>query len=199
MITNINTSVFKVINGFAYKIPIIDKIMILLSKYIPAVFIIVLASFYIYGICKKAEKVRYDSVNTFVLTVINLFLSYIVGFVYFEPRPFVSNRVNLLFYHTADASFPSDHAIGTMSIALGINNNSKIIGRVLTCLSILVGISRIYVGHHYPLDVIGSYIIVIITNYLYNHLLKKETEKIYARCEKFIAKLIPVVIKLNDK
>ena len=99
-------------------------------------------------------------------------------------RPFVNNKVNLLYNHVSDASFPSDHATGTMSIALGFGKYNKIYGIMLTILSIIVGFSRVYVGHHYPLDIVGAYTMVVITNYLYNRLLRDKVEKIYFKFEK---------------
>jgi len=56
-----------------------------------------------------------------------------------------------------DASFPSDHVVGTMSIAFGINGINKYFGRGLIIMACIVGFSRVCVGHHYPFDVIGVY------------------------------------------
>lgn len=55
-----------------------------------------------------------------------------------------------------------------MSIALGINKYNKALGIVLTMLSLIMGFSRVYVGHHFPSDIAGAYIIVFITSYIYN-------------------------------
>ena len=88
--------------------------------------------------------------------------------------------------HSADASFPSDHATGTMSIALGLGKYNRILGAIMTILSIIVGFSRVYVGNHYPLDVIGAYIMALITNYLYNLVLKDKIEEIYIKVEKLL-------------
>ena len=81
--------------------------------------------------------------------------------------------------HVQDASFPSDHAAGTMSIALGLGKYSKQLGVILTILSFVVGFSRIYVGHHYPLDVAGAYIIVFITSNLYSYKVTGAVDKLY--------------------
>lgn len=102
-------------------------------------------------------------------------------------RPFVHNKVNLLFPHVTDASLPSDHATGTMSIALGIEKYNKLFSIILTILSIIVGFSRVYVGHHYPMDVIGAYVIVFVTSYIYNLKLRGKIEKLYEIVEKEIA------------
>jgi undecaprenyl-diphosphatase len=144
------------------------------------------AAFYFYGVYRKDIKLRYASVDTFAITVINMLLGSLIGIFYYEPRPFVHNKVNLLVSHAADTSFPSDHSLGTMSIALGINNYYKICGKILIILSLLVGISRVYIGVHYPMDVLGSYLVVLIVNFVYCRLLRDRIRTMYTKIEEEI-------------
>jgi undecaprenyl-diphosphatase len=181
-----NMEIFRLINNLANKNTVLDKIMIFFSKDVPYIFMAVIAIVFILGVVKKNEEYRKASVNAFVITVINLILSFIIGSIYYVDRPFVHNKVNLLMPHSADASFPSDHATGTMSIALGLGKYNRILGVIMTILSIIVGFSRVYVGNHYPLDVIGAYIMALITNYLYNLVLKDKIEEIYIKVEKLL-------------
>ncbi|WP_052356614.1 phosphatase PAP2 family protein [[Clostridium] dakarense] len=104
--------------------------------------------------------------NTF-----NILISWIIGQIWYTPRPFINNsNTHLLYQHKADSSFPSDHTLASMSIALGLNKYSRIIGIISMAISILIGISRVYVGHHYPQHVVGSYIMAIVlhTKILYH-------------------------------
>jgi undecaprenyl-diphosphatase len=181
-----NMEIFRLINNLANKNTVLDKIMIFFSKDVPYIFMAVIAIVFILGVVKKNEEYRKASVNAFVITVINLILSFIIGSIYYVDRPFVHNKVNLLMPHSADASFPSDHATGTMSIALGLGKYNRILGVIMTILSIIVGFSRVYVGNHYPLDVIGAYIMALITNYLYNLVLKDKIEEIYTKIENLL-------------
>lgn len=181
-----NMELFRLINNLANRNIVLDKIMVFFSKDVPYIFMAILAFIFILGIIKDKEDYRKASINAIVITVINLALSFIIGSIYYVDRPFVHSKVNLLISHTADASFPSDHATGTMSIALGLGKYSRILGIIMTILSLIVGFSRVYVGNHYPLDVIGAYIIVSITSYLYNLLLKSKIEEIYSRIEKWL-------------
>jgi undecaprenyl-diphosphatase len=182
-----NMEFFRLINNFANKNMILDKIMIFFSKDVPYIFMAVTAIVFILGIIKKNSNSRKAVFSTFVIAVINLFLNFIIGSVNYEDRPFIHNKVNLLIPHAADASFPSDHATGTMSIALGLAKYNKILSTILTILSLIVGFSRVYVGNHYPMDVIGAYIMVIVTNYIYNLKLRSKVEKLYEIVEKKIA------------
>lgn len=185
-----NMYLFKLINGLAYKNISIDKIMIVFSKYVPILFMAILAGVYIYGVVKKDIRFRCIAVDVFTMTVANLFLSFLIGLIYYVPRPFVTNKVNLLLPHTPDASFPSDHVVGTMSIALGLNNWLKLYGRILILLSCIVSISRVYVGHHYPFDVIGGIVISVIANYLYKALVKDKLALLYVSIESKLIKIL---------
>lgn len=64
-------------------------------------------------------------------------------------------------------SFPSAHAANTMALALSVFwfSNRKF-GIVLTLWSIAVGYSRIYLGVHYPLDVVGGFLLGALIAYL---------------------------------
>ncbi|MBU3108044.1 undecaprenyl-diphosphatase [Clostridium gasigenes] len=188
-----NMELFRLINNLANKNIVLDKIMMFFSKDVPYIFMAVTAIVFILGITKKNEDYRKIAFSTFIFTALNLILSYIIGGIYYVDRPFVNNKVNLLSTHVADASLPSDHATGTMSIALGLRKYRKLLGRILMVLSIIVGFSRIYVGHHYPLDIITAYTIVIITNYLYNSMLRIKIYKIYDKAEKIIMKKLELM------
>jgi len=182
-----NMELFRLINNLANKNTVLDGIMIFFSKYVPYIFMAVIAIVFVLGITKKNSDYRKVAVNTFVITVINLVLSFIIGGIYYVDRPFVNNKVNLLFTHTKDASFPSDHATGTMSIAFGLGKYNKLVSIILTILSVIVGFSRVYVGHHYPMDVIGAYVLVFTTSYIYNLKLRSKVENLYETVENKMA------------
>lgn len=178
-----NMTIFRLINNIAGKNHVLDLIMIFFSKYVPYIFMLAIVFIFIAGIKKNNLSYRKAAVNTFIITTINLTINFMIGGIYYVDRPFVHNKVNLLFPHVKDASFPSDHATGTMSIALGLKGYSKVFRIILIVLSFIVGFSRVYVGHHYPSDIAGAYIIAFASTYVYNLKLKDKVGELYSKVE----------------
>ena len=174
---------FNLINGMANKYDFLDNIMILSSKIIPYALMMIVVLVYFYGVIKKNKDIRLMSVNTVIKCVIGMVVSQIIGKFFYFPRPFVNNNVNLLYEHSLSASFPSDHSLGSMSIALGLNKGIGILSKVNIFLAIFVGFTRVYVGHHYPLDVIGGFVLAYIISVIYNKYVFKHISSIYMKVE----------------
>ncbi|MEZ0064895.1 undecaprenyl-diphosphatase [Streptacidiphilus sp. MAP12-20] len=82
-----------------------------------------------------------------------------------RPRPFVDHpgRIDLLMDHQANGSFASDHATFTMAVAIGLlllNRRYGLIGVGLACLE---GVLRMFVGVHYPSDILGGFALAAAT------------------------------------
>ncbi len=76
-----------------------------------------------------------------------------------RPRPFVSHpgRLDLLMSHQANGSFVSDHATFTMALAVGVMLVDRRLGRIGIGLAFVEGFLRVFMGVHYPSDVLGGY------------------------------------------
>ncbi len=96
-------------------------------------------------------------------------VSTLLKFVYNRPRP----SLQYLIANPLGASFPSWHAASTMMVALSLCviidqrlNNLPIIFKRLIQLALIgqaaiVGISRLYLGVHYPSDVLAGWLLAI--------------------------------------
>lgn len=74
-----------------------------------------------------------------------------------EQRPYaVLPDVLVLVSRTTDPSFPSDHACVTGAVAAGLFFVDRRLGWVATALAALMAVSRVYVGAHWPLDVVAG-------------------------------------------
>ena len=82
-----------------------------------------------------------------------------------EQRPFVAYpNALLLVSHSADPGFPSDHATMVGAVAVGVIASTwrpglRWLGSLTAVLALLMCFARVYVGVHYPLDVIAGLVV----------------------------------------
>lgn len=74
-----------------------------------------------------------------------------------ERRPYdVLPHVLVLVPRTTDFSFPSDHAVMAGAVAAGLWWTDRRLGLVAAAAALLMAFARVYVGAHYPLDVLAG-------------------------------------------
>ncbi|PZS12929.1 MAG: UDP-diphosphatase [Pseudonocardiales bacterium] len=84
-----------------------------------------------------------------------------------EKRPYISiPRTLLLVSRSVDYGFPSDHAVMAGAVATGLCFVNRCLGIVAWVAAVLLALSRVYVGAHYPHDVaagllLGAAVIVL--------------------------------------
>ena len=75
-----------------------------------------------------------------------------------RPRPFRTHEgLEVLVSGKTDYSFVSDHATITMAMAAGLFVVNRKFGLFGIALALLEGFCRVYMGVHYPTDVIGGF------------------------------------------
>lgn len=157
-----NYELFKAINQLAGHHPFSDGLMVFVTQKALIIYAVVLLLMWLFG----KENYKYTVVYAAITGVLGLFINFVIGHIYFEPRPFVTHKVHLLITHAADASFPSDHTTGAFSLALAVLFRHRKIGFGMLLFAFLTGFSRIYVGHHYPFDVLGSMVVGLLISTL---------------------------------
>ena len=72
-----------------------------------------------------------------------------------EPRPYaVLSRVLILVHRSSDYAFPSDHAVMAGAVAVGLLLVDRRLGLVAAGMAFLLAFARVYVGAHWPGDVV---------------------------------------------
>ncbi|MEU1178014.1 phosphatase PAP2 family protein [Streptomyces sp. NPDC005820] len=75
-----------------------------------------------------------------------------------RPRPFLDHQgLEVLVSGKTDYSFVSDHATLTMAMGVGLFVANRRFGLVGIGIALLEGFCRVYMGVHYPTDVVGGF------------------------------------------
>ena len=121
---------------------------------------------------KKTRKIGILSAIALIedLLICNVFLKQIIK----RMRPYDRySDLTRIIAKQPDYSFPSGHSAAAFASAMVIfKNGDKKMGIPALALAILISASRLYVGVHYPSDVIGGIIIGMVCSYLAEFTLK---------------------------
>ena len=104
--------------------------------------------------------------KAFIFTSIAILISQCISHVYYHPRPFVMEVGRTLIYHAPNGSFPSDHMLIFSSIAFSyLFSAQRKLGIFLLVMAWLVAWSRVYLGVHFPLDMLGAFLMAFALNF----------------------------------
>ena len=153
-----NEKLFLLINSYAGHNHFLDKLGIFLAKGTPYIFILI--EVFLYFVVKKKKEALF----AFYSVIVALLINQIIGLFYFHNRPFAEGIGTMLIHHKPDNSFPSDHATFLFAITFSyiFFKVDKTLEIFVFILAFLGGIARVYVGVHWPFDILGG----IVTGFI---------------------------------
>ena len=170
MLANADKALFLWINALVGYAPAIDAAMSwLASDYlVPVSMGLTLVALWFIG-RDGPGRMRYQIGMFTALTAMALssLVVLISNALFFRPRPFDGlDGINLLFYQPTDSSFPSNSAAAAFAIAAAVWCVNRRIGAALFIAAAVYGFSRVYVGVHYPADILGGAVIALVVTAL---------------------------------
>lgn len=160
--------IFTLINQMASKNAVLDFVGVFLANYlIWLLFFIVLVLGFLPPTRRGETLSKANALRSISGALLGGGLTLITGQFIVRVRPFAVHEVNLLISPPITiASFPSFHTVVAFALACTLflfsssgNARGKKIGVWFFMAALLIGIARVYVGVHYPSDILFGAII----------------------------------------
>ena len=167
---------------YSLKSDSLTSVMKIITSFSSVKLMALLTALSLVGLIWKRKESIYLVTTLGISTIINLLLKNIIR----RDRPLHEWLVE-----ESGFSNPSGHAMGSMAFygsIIVIVKNSKIdkkykylIYGILGFLIFMIGISRVYLGVHYPSDIISGWIIGFILLNILDYMIRRENEKLNNR------------------
>ena len=173
--SSFNLRFFDFIYGFSHRNILLDGVGIFFAQYL-AYFLV--AGFLILILNQKGtrRKIYVFCEGALAAILARGIITEVIHFFY-HPRPFEALHFIALIPESGP-SFPSGHMTFFFALALAVGYTNKKWGAAYFLLAAIMGIARIYVGVHWPLDVLGGMVIGILSAIGIHWLLKDSRNKL---------------------
>lgn len=157
-----NILIVKFLFGFTRKFQFLDKLGIFFAEYFPYFFIF-LAFILLFKEKNWKRRLYFFSFIVLSLLLARGFITEIIRFFYHQPRPFIVLNIQPLINHDVSSSFPSGHSAFYFALAFAVFCFNKKWGIWLTIGALIMGVCRIFIGLHWPTDILGGIFIALIS------------------------------------
>ena len=158
--SSLDYALFHAVNGLTGRSSALDALMIGSAKYLPYVFALALVALWL----TWRPRNQLAAFLAGVSALIALGIGQVIGKALPRPRPYLSHTVHQLIPASLDTSFPSDHATLGFAIAVMVWRYNRRAGIALLALATLMAFARVFVGAHYPTDVLGGAVLGALTS-----------------------------------
>ena len=175
---NVNVDIFNFSNH-ALQNPLLDGIMPILTHFGDFKFLLlVVIAVILYAQITRHETLKKVAIIALAALLFSDAIAFVLKHIVHEPRPFmIIDNVRLLVMEDDLNSFPSGHTTSTVAVVTALILNMKyltkkhylIVDIALVIFAVIIGFSRMYVGVHYPGDVLAGAIIGLIGAFTINH------------------------------
>lgn len=172
----LDVSLLYVLNNLTGKSWIFDTLIVFLASYLPYFLVAVFLVLLYFAAYSRRGKLYIFWTTIISIAVARGVITEIIRFFYHRPRPFLVYQLHpLISEHKW--SFPSGHAAFFFAMATAIYFYRKKWGIGFFIAALLMNISRIVAGVHYPSDILGGMIIGILVGYVVFYVAEKRRAK----------------------
>ncbi len=157
-----NDAIQDLVNGLAWHNDLLDAIGKLLAEDLIFLAIPVLLALWFLPVGRERALNQRLAGLACVSVLLAIGLAVLLRQLHYQDRPFVSDAsTRLLISHGPDSGFPSDHATAAFALAGALLVRRRLLGGVLFGVALVLGVARIFVGVHWPSDILAGAVLGI--------------------------------------
>ncbi|MCC5881504.1 MAG: phosphatase PAP2 family protein [Halomonas sp.] len=154
MESTLNLTLFARLNAT----PDSDPRLLLMAELFAVYLIWLVPALLVIGWLRGSDRLKRPLMEAFIATLFALAASWLIGWLWPTPRPFMMPVGATFLEHAPTPAFPSNHAtiMLTMAFSLLLHGGTRRIGRYLLLLALPVAWARVFLGVHFPQDMLGA-------------------------------------------
>lgn len=178
----LNQSLFLLINATPDSPTWLLELATFIAKDLILLVPVLVAIFWLWGPQEQMKSRRQLVIKIAIALAVGLLLSWLMGNVFPHPRPFAAGIGYNFLDHKPNNSFPSNHGTIIFTFAFGFLFWHRLVtGIVLLILGVAIAWSRVYLGVHWPLDMVGGFLVGLLSCALAQLLWSWRGEELYLR------------------
>jgi undecaprenyl-diphosphatase len=163
----INNSIFYLFYNLAHQSRVFDNLIIFIAEVLPYI-LVVTAFLFLFLHEDKSDTVsiveifkkRFKEIAlVFGATLLAWVFSFALKQLFMLERPFIKFLDVSPLWAESGYAFPSSHSTFFMALAFSLYFSHKKVGYVFMFFALLIGISRIIAGVHFPVDIFGGFVL----------------------------------------
>ena len=184
---NPNHALFLLLNASAQPSGAVVLLATVCAKYLIALVPLHLALLWFGG----GRTERFVALAAAVSLLLAFAASGLFGILFDTPRPFVIGLGHTVLEHRPSASFPSNHALLFFTYAsVLVVFGRQALALAVAVLGLVVGWSRIYLGIHFPLDIVGAALLGGLAAFAGAKIMTRHGDVVFALAERIEARAL---------
>ena len=181
-----NAHLFALLNAGPALAPVKLMLTLMLAKWLIVVVPVGLS----WAWARGAVAQRSDLLEVLLAPVLGLALALVVSWLWPQPRPFAAHLGTQYLVHADDSGLPSAHVTVFWSLAISalLTRSLAPWGFPLLAVGLAVGWSRVYLGAHFPFDVLAA-LPVACAGALAAHAVRHRQARLFERLLDYDARL----------
>jgi membrane-associated phospholipid phosphatase len=159
-LTSLDYAGYRAVNGLTGNAHV-DRVLTDVANALPAILVAMVALTFLLPFGRACLQRRRGAVLATASAAIALLINQPISHLVSRTRPYLAHpaHAHLLIARSHDPSFPSDHATGGFALAVAVFLYDRTIGTILLVLAGVLSFARVFVGTHYPGDVVAGALI----------------------------------------